>query len=90
MIIMNIEEIKNKNKPLAIGWIKAVTPRTKVEFATTDPIVSPRAMSLCPFRTACMLKDSSGRDVPRATKNNPIKIGGKLKSMDSNSAYFTV
>ena len=65
----------NKNESAVIGIIKAVTPKIKVEFATTAPIRLPNESSPLLLRKELIVKESSGSEVPNANNIKPIIIG---------------
>jgi hypothetical protein len=81
-ISMNIALVKNIRSLALIGYIKLVTPRTRVELTTTAPIISPKAISLCLARTALAPNVSSGSEVPMATTPIPTRIGGRSQSVE--------
>ena len=72
-----------------MGEIIAVTPKTRVELQTTLPITSPSAKSPFFAKTALVSNTNSGKEVPIATKNNPIAMTGNNNSIANCTAYFT-
>ncbi len=81
--------MRNIKKLFVMGKNIAVTPKTRVELQTTLPIVSPTAKSPFFARTALVSNTNSGKEVPIATKNNPITMVGNNSSIANCVAYFT-
>lgn len=59
---------------IEIGFIVAAEPRTKVRLTRLLPMESPRAREYSFFLRAAIVVESSGREVPTATKVEPIKL----------------
>lgn len=57
-----------------IGLIVAAEPKTRVKLTRLLPIASPIAREYSFFLKAAMAVESSGREVPIATKVEPIKL----------------
>ncbi len=64
-------------------------PMTKHMLKILLPTTLPTEMSLCPFAAATAEVASSGRDVPRATIEIPIKISDNPTALAIIIAFFT-
>lgn len=63
---------------IEIGFIVEAEPRTKVKLTKLLPIESPSAREYSFFLKAASAVESSGSEVPRATKVEPMKLSERF------------